>query len=45
MERPDTTWSNPTRYNVHFKSIDDEDYDRAMTLFLVLTADELRAIL
>ena len=45
MERPDTPWPKPTRCNVHFKSVDDKDYDRAMTLFLVFTADELRAIL
>ena len=45
MERPDTSWPRPTRCNVHFKSIDDEEYDRAMTLYLVLTAEELRAIL
>ena len=45
MERPDTPWPKPTRCNVHFKSVDDNDYNRVMTLFLVLTADELRAIL
>ena len=45
MERPETPWPKPTRCNVHFKSIDDEDYNRAMTLFLVLTTEELQAIL
>ena len=45
MERPNTPWPKPTRCNVHFKSIDDSNYDRAMTLYLVLTAEELRAIL
>ena len=45
MERPETPWSEPTRCNVHFKSIDDEDYNRAMTLFLFLSTEELRTIL
>ena len=30
---------------VQFKAVDDSDYNRAMTLFLVLPAEELRAIL
>ena len=45
MERPDTPWPKPTRCNVHFKSINDEDYNRAMTLFLFLSTEELEAIL
>ena len=45
MERPDTPWPKPTRCNVHFKSVDDSDYNRAIGLFLVLTAEELKAIL
>lgn len=36
----------PTRRcKVRFKSVDDSDYNRAMMLFLVLSTEELRAIL
>ena len=45
MEPPDAPWPKPTRCNVHFKSVDDEDYNRAMTLFLFLSTEELRTIL
>ncbi len=33
------------RCKVRFKSVDDSDYNRAMALFLMLPAEELRAIL
>ena len=33
------------RCKVQFKSVDDSDYNRAMALFLMLLAEELRAIL
>lgn len=45
IERPETPWPQPTRCNVHFKSVGDSDYTRARTLFLKQTAEELQAIL
>ena len=45
MERPDTPWNKPTRCRVRFKSLADPDYNRAMTLFLILSKEELRTIL
>ena len=33
------------RCKVQFKSLDDSDYNKAMTLFLMLGAEELKAIL
>ena len=45
MERPDTPWNKPTRCRVRFKSLSDPDYNRAMTLFLILSKEELRTIL
>ena len=33
------------RCKIRFKSVDDSDYNRAMMLFLMLPAEELRAIL
>ena len=33
------------RCKIRFKSVDDSDYNRAMALFLMLPAEELRAIL
>ena len=45
MERPDTPWNKPTRCRVRFKSLSDPDYNRAMTLFLILSKKELRTIL
>ncbi len=45
MERPDTPWSKPTRCHVRFKSLADPDYNRAMTLFFILSNEELGTIL
>ncbi len=45
MERPDTPWPKPTRCHVRFKSLADPDYNRAMTLFLILSNEELQTIL
>lgn len=45
MERPDTPWPKPTRCHVRFKSLTDPDYNRAITLFLILSNEELSTIL
>lgn len=45
MKRPDTPWPKPTRCHVRFKSLADPDYNRAMTLFLILSNEELGTIL
>ena len=45
IERPETPWPKPTRCKVRFNSLDDPDYNRAMTLFLILSKEELEAIL
>ena len=45
MERPDTPWHKSTRCHVRFKSLADPDYNRAMTLFLCLSNEELSTIL
>ena len=45
MERPDTPRPKSTRCHVHFKLIDDEAYNRAITLFLFLSKEELRTVL
>ena len=45
MERPDTPWPKPTRCHVRFKSLADPDYNRSMTLFLILSNEELSTIL
>ena len=45
-QSPDAAQSNSTgRCRVRFKSVGDHDYHRAMTLYLMLPAEELRAIL
>lgn len=45
MERPETPWAKPTRCHVRFKSLGDPDYNRSVTLFLILSKEELEAIL
>ena len=45
MERPDTPWPKSTRCHVRFKSLTAPDYNRAMTLFLILSNEELSTIL
>ena len=45
MERPDTPWHKSTRCHVRFKSLSDPNYNRVMTLFLILSKEELRTIL
>lgn len=45
MEHPDTPWPKPTRCHVRFKSLVAPDYNRAMTLFLILSNEELGTIL
>ena len=45
MERPDTPWHKSTRCHVRFKSLANPNYNRAMTLFLCLSNEELSTIL
>ena len=44
-EPPPTDWPRPTRCTVRFPSLDDADYNRAMTLFFALSPAELTTIL